>query len=151
MKFLIVLFCLVAVDIYLFVLIGSVSGRLVLGLILGTGFLAVLLVKIKGLQILGKMRADLARGVPPTESALDGLLVIVGGILLLLPGVITDFFGLMLMVPGNRRIAKRLLRGYLTRRYNAGVFQASRKWQDIDEDAEEQAVHVEHIEYKGNN
>ena len=151
MKFLIVLFCLVAVDIYLFILIGGVSGWLVLGIILGTGFLAMLLVKIKGLQILGKMREDLARGAPPTESALDGLLVIIGGILLFLPGVITDLLGLMLMVPGNRRIAKRLLRGYLTRRYNAGVFQASRKWQNIDSETKEQPVDVERLEYKGNN
>ena len=95
------------------------------------------------------MRSDLASGVPPTESALDGLLIIIGGILLFVPGVVTDFIGLLLMIPGNRRIAKRWMRSYLTRRYNAGIFHASRKWQDIDGEADEQPVNVEHIEMQG--
>lgn len=150
MKIIFGLICLQAVDIYLLVLIGGFSGWLVLGIILGTAALAIWLVKTKGLNILENMKKDLLRGVPPADRAFDGLFIMVGGLLLLLPGVISDLLGLLLMIPGNRRLIKKWSRAYLARRFNSGLFYADRKWQDVDVTAESRPVEAELIDCERN-
>jgi UPF0716 protein FxsA len=39
----------------------------------------------------------------------DGLLILIGGIVLLTPGLLTDLTGFALLVPGTRRALKRVL------------------------------------------
>lgn len=148
-KFFILFAILMVVEIYLLVLIGRESAWLVIGIIFGTGALGIFLTKYVGLRIISRMGGDLVKGTPPTERMLDGVLVLAGGIGLLLPGVISDFIGLMLMIPGNRRLVKKWLRGYLARKYNIGLFYAGRNWQDIDAKKEDEETHVEEIEYNG--
>ena len=54
----------------------------------------------------------LAGGRVPHREVVDGVLVIVGGVLLLTPGFITDIFGVLFLFPPTRV----LLRGLLVRR-----------------------------------
>jgi UPF0716 protein FxsA len=48
------------------------------------------------------------RRIPGREVA-DGVLVILGGSLLIAPGFITDIFGLLLLIPPTRALARRVL------------------------------------------
>ncbi|HEY0131212.1 MAG TPA: FxsA family protein, partial [Allosphingosinicella sp.] len=50
-----------------------------------------------------------ARRFPGREVA-DGVLIIIGGTLLLTPGFVTDVFGLFLLLPPTRAIARRVLK-----------------------------------------
>ena len=47
----------------------------------------------------------------------DGLLIAIGGTLLLTPGFVTDVFGLLFLIPPTRAVVRRLMRGYVTRRF----------------------------------
>ena len=43
----------------------------------------------------------------PTAELLDGLLVLIGGVVLLTPGLLTDLVGFLLMVPSFRAIIRK--------------------------------------------
>jgi UPF0716 protein FxsA len=48
-------------------------------------------------------------GGPPAREVIDGALVLVGGVLLMVPGFITDVLGLLLLLPPTRALARPLL------------------------------------------
>jgi UPF0716 protein FxsA len=48
-------------------------------------------------------------GRPPANEALNGALVLAGGLLLMVPGFITDAIGLLLLLPPTRALARRAL------------------------------------------
>ncbi|WP_028307282.1 FxsA family protein [Desulfitibacter alkalitolerans] len=82
-----------------------------------TGFLGVLLAKHQGFLVIRELRNTLAYGQMPGEAILDGIFVLVGGVVLLTPGFITDIFGFLCLLPGSRKVfktyIKKLLRYYL--------------------------------------
>jgi UPF0716 protein FxsA len=53
-----------------------------------------------------RFRAALVEGRPPGNAATDGLLGLVGALLLVLPGFLTDIVGLLLIAPPTRRFAR---------------------------------------------
>ncbi len=61
------------------------------------------IIKHEGRAALRRLREALAAGREPTNEVLDGALVLVGGLLLLVPGFITDAIGLLLLVPPDPR------------------------------------------------
>ena len=48
-------------------------------------------------------------GRPPANEALNGALVLTGGLLLMVPGFISDVIGLLLLLPPTRAAARRLV------------------------------------------
>jgi UPF0716 family protein affecting phage T7 exclusion len=59
----------------------------------------------------------------PAEGVVGGLLMLIGGVMLITPGVLTDATGLLLLLPPTRRwIAERWVRPWLTRRIDQGTF-----------------------------
>ena len=64
----------------------------------------------------------MAEGREPTREAVDGALVLLGGVLLIIPGFITDVIGALLLLP-----TRALARGLLTRNFrNRYVVRAAR-------------------------
>ena len=53
-----------------------------------------------------RLREALAVGRTPTHEVLDGALVLFGGLLLMVPGFITDAIGLLLLLPPTRALAR---------------------------------------------
>lgn len=93
------------VEVALLLWIGSVLNPLWATLIvIVTGVLGAWLAKREGAGVLRKLRGDLARGVPPTGRIVEGVLVLAGGLLLVTPGVLTDFTGFFLIIPFTRRL-----------------------------------------------
>jgi UPF0716 protein FxsA len=108
-------------DLWLLLAIGDVIGFWpTVGLVLLTGFAGATLARIEGLRVLGAWRAALAAGRLPEEGVLSGVLVLVGAVLLVTPGVLTDVVGLALLVPASRRLAARGLRAWLARQIRSG-------------------------------
>ena len=60
------------------------------------------LVKRQGVGTLARMRAELDDGRVPTGPMTDGGLLGLAGFLLLVPGFVTDVFGLLLLLPPVR-------------------------------------------------
>jgi UPF0716 protein FxsA len=57
----------------------------------------------------------------PSRELADGLLIVVGGALLLTPGFLTDVFGVGLLAPPSRALARRGLERAIARRLTAGL------------------------------
>lgn len=78
-------------------------------LVIGTGVLGGMLARRQGLRAWLAIQNELRDGRIPGGALVDGLLILIGGILLLTPGVLTDLFGLSLLVPFSRQRLKRAL------------------------------------------
>jgi UPF0716 protein FxsA len=100
------------VEAWLLLQIGLQLGPMpTLALMLLTGVLGAWFAKREGINVLRQLVAEVQRGIPPGDRLMEGALVLVGGVLLITPGVLTDLTGLLLIVPWTRRwLAPRLLR-----------------------------------------
>ncbi len=99
-----------AVEIATFIQVGARIG--VFNTIFFTFFTAVLgviLVRWQSLQTLDELRAALAAGRPPAVELVSGSLLLLAGILLLIPGFVTDAVGFLLLVPPLRRLVALLI------------------------------------------
>lgn len=76
-------------------------------LVIGTGILGAYLAKLYGLTIWYKIQKDLQAGAMPADKLTDGLLVLIGGIVLLTPGLLTDILGFSLLIPYTRSFFKQ--------------------------------------------
>jgi UPF0716 protein FxsA len=108
------------VEIILLIEIGSRLGTgVTLLLLLGTALLGAALARHEGLKTLWRVQTKLANGMMPDEELLDGLLILVAGVMLLAPGLLTDVLGVVLLIPGSRRVIKRWLRHFFRQRLQA--------------------------------
>ncbi|EEK76716.1 membrane protein FxsA [Bacillus cereus] len=111
MKWLLFLLILIpAVEIT--VLIGSshiIGLWSTFAMIVFTGVLGVYLAKRQGFKVLREIQSKLNRGEMPGEAVLDGIFVFVGGILLVLPGYVTDVMGFIFVIPITRALLKPLV------------------------------------------
>jgi len=110
--FLIALFIILPfVELYLlFELAGATSAATALAVVIATGILGGVLARSQGLAVIRRLRDDLQRGKLPADALFDGALVLVGGVLLLTPGMITDTLGFALLIPPTRKLLKKLLK-----------------------------------------
>lgn len=121
------LFTLVpALELYLLIQIGQVMGALSTVLLIAvTGAVGAALAKREGLSVLSRLQAELQTGLPPADRLVEGLLVLIGGVLLITPGVLTDLTGFLLILPVSRRWLAPRLRVWLSRRFLGSGFHFS--------------------------
>ena len=87
--------------------------RLTVALVIGAGVLGAWLIRWQGWRTWRRIQEELARGAMPADAVQDGLLILVAGVLLITPGVLTDAVGVLLLVPPVRRLVKsRLIRRF---------------------------------------
>jgi len=110
------------VELYLLIMLGSRIGAMpTIGLIVFTGILGASLARQQGLSVLSKIQREMNSGIPPTQQLVEGALIVVGGIVLLTPGILTDIFGFSLLVPAFRqRICKVLTQSFANRAGTSG-------------------------------
>ena len=98
-------------ELYILIKIGGYIGAFpTVGLVVLTALLGFVLARFEGLRKLEQIKRSLSQGIVPAEEMLDGVLIFVGGVLLIIPGVLTDLFALILLIPYTRTIFKRWLR-----------------------------------------
>ncbi len=115
MQYLILAFVITPiVELYLLIKIGVLIGAFnTIMLVALTGIAGALLARSQGLAILNKINSDLESGSMPAESLIDGLLVLVGGLLLITPGIITDIIGFIFVIPHTRGMVKKYIKNKL--------------------------------------
>ena len=103
-KLLILLFIFVPLtEIYLLIQVGTLIGAVpTLALIVLTAFVGVFLLRIQGLMTLAKIRQSMDQGELPAGSLIEGLILLIAGVLLLTPGFFTDVLGFVCLVPRVR-------------------------------------------------
>lgn len=87
------------------------------------GFVGAWLGKRAGLAVLRELQEDLRAGRSPADRLWEGALVLVGSVLLVTPGLLSDLTGALLFVgPVRRWIVPRLKRRVLARFAAGGVY-----------------------------
>lgn len=79
-------------------------------IVIATGFLGATLARRQGLRTWLAIQMELREGRVPASALMDGLLILIGGVVLLTPGILTDLAGFALLVPATRNRLKRGLR-----------------------------------------
>ncbi len=88
------------IEIAGFVIVGSEIGVLAtLGLIVLSAVLGFALLRRQGLSLLNQMKTETTAGRAPEREIIHGTLLIFAGILLIIPGFLTDIIGLLLFIP----------------------------------------------------
>tara|TARA_B100000902_G_C26868578_1_gene696609 strand:- start:83 stop:559 length:477 start_codon:yes stop_codon:yes gene_type:complete len=103
-----------AIELYLII---EVSHQIGFGnTLIGLVFISVIgawMVKREGLEIIRKTQIELVNGKLPGKQIVEGLLILLAGVLMLTPGFATDAIGLLLLFP----LTRIMLRSFLTRRF----------------------------------
>ncbi len=108
-------------ELYLLIRIGRVIGAApTLGFVIAMALLGAYLTKRQGRRVIAEWRTAFDEGRVPEEGVLGGVLVFLGGLLLITPGVITDFFGLFMLLPFTRKRLSAALRVYLEQQVATG-------------------------------
>jgi UPF0716 protein FxsA len=99
-------------EVTVFVLaVRWLGGGAVFLWVLVTAVLGVVLVRREGMRAIETVRIAMRERRAPQRAMPDRGLVATGGLLLILPGLLTDLAGVVLVVPATRPLARRLLAG----------------------------------------
>jgi len=98
-----------ALEIGVFILSGRTIGTIpTILLIILTGVLGAWLAKKQGLETLRNAQQQMQFGQIPGAALIDGICILIGGLLLLTPGFISDIVGFLLLIPITRNKIKPL-------------------------------------------
>jgi len=98
-------------EIFVLIKVGSFLGAWpTVALVIITALIGSALVRSQGIQLLQQLQQRLAQGEMPGLQLVEGVMLLMTGVLLVTPGFVTDFCGLLLLQPSIRaRIAKTVL------------------------------------------
>lgn len=92
-----------------------------IGLVVLTGVTGAALARREGLRAIWKVRGELAQGRLPGSALFDGFAILLGGALLLTPGILTDVVGFSFLLPPTRKILLGRIRKSLETRLKSGA------------------------------
>ena len=109
---LVILFIVIPIaELYVIIQVGQAIGVVpTLILLLADAVLGSMLLKREGRSAWRRFNEALTARRFPGKEVADGVLIVIGGTLLLTPGFLTDIFGLLLLLPPTRAIARRVLK-----------------------------------------
>ncbi len=82
-------------------------------IVAGTGVVGITAAKLQGFLVLNRIKQKFAHQELPTTNMLEGILILVGGAMLLTPGLLTDITGFLFILPFSRPMAARLVEKYV--------------------------------------
>ncbi|OZG42336.1 FxsA protein [Aeromonas sp. A35_P] len=131
-KLFLLLVGLVVLELTVMIEVGSVIGALpTVGLLILTAVLGSSLVRSEGIKTLFNAQQKMQQGEMPGREVMGGMMLALAGLLLIIPGFVTDFFGILLLQPWLRnKLAEKLI-GSNQFRMQMGGFQ--RRQQPFDE------------------
>lgn len=121
---LLLLFTLIPlIELMLLIEIGkATSFGFTVSLILLTGMIGASLARWQGRQAIVQLKSDMAAGRPPAAAAVNGILILIAGAVLLTPGLLTDLFGFALLIPPIRAWMRSRVVKWLTSNVRVQTF-----------------------------
>ncbi|TPW28446.1 membrane protein FxsA [Martelella alba] len=111
MPLLITLFIFPFVEIAGFIIVGRAIGVLpTLALIVATAVIGAALLRIQGFSVLQRLNDDMRADADPGRDMIHGVMIVLAGILLLIPGFVTDIIGFLMFVPPIRDLVWKYFR-----------------------------------------
>ncbi len=108
-------------EIYLLIEVGRIIGTMeTILLIIFTGVVGAAMARSQGTIILKRLKRNLSEGEMPGEEILNGLCVLLGGALLVTPGLVSDLCGFILIIPYFRQLVKKYIKSKLKRMLQEG-------------------------------
>lgn len=90
-------------EIFILVKVGGFLGAWpTVGLVIVTALVGSSLVRSQGIQTMFKVQERMNQGEMPGQQLVEGMMLVIAGVLLVTPGFVTDFLGLMLLQPNVR-------------------------------------------------
>lgn len=110
-KVFLLLLALPVAELFLLVrMADAIGGFRTFMLVVASGLIGAQVARMAGWQVIAQSQKALATGTIPSETVLNGALLMLAGVLLITPGVITDGLAVVLLVPWSRRfIGKRVV------------------------------------------
>jgi UPF0716 protein FxsA len=123
MPIIFLLFAFPALEIYVFIKVGDHFGYVnALFALLTSSVIGVGIIRAQSHWVQVRLSQSLAAKKLPSVEVIHRLLILLGGVLLLMPGFISDVIGLMLIMPGLRHFFVWTVRWRIERSLLAGTF-----------------------------
>lgn len=125
-------------ELFVAIKVAEAIGVLLTVVLLIAGWpVGLWLTKAEGRAAWRRLSAAVAAGRPPGHEVVDGALVLAGGVLLMIPGFITDIVGLALLAPTRALARAAVLRNFQSRlvRVATRVARSPRSPYDVDSTA----------------
>jgi len=107
------------IELAILIKVGEIIGTIpTIGLVIVTGVLGASLAKQQGMMVWRKIQIDFQQARMPQEKLIDGMFVLIGGALLLTPGILTDIIGFSFLIPQTREIEKKYVKKLIKKRLN---------------------------------
>jgi UPF0716 protein FxsA len=104
---LLILFAWPVAEIVAAIFVAKAVGVLLMILLLIVGWpLGIWALRSQGRAVWRRLGVAVAEGRPPAREVLDGALVLTGGMLMIIPGFITDVLGVLLLLPPTRFLVR---------------------------------------------
>jgi UPF0716 protein FxsA len=116
--FVLILIGMAVLEVFAFIEVGRAIGWLVaVVLLLGTSVFGARMLFVQGRLAIQRVSLALSEHRAPGHTVIDGALGFIGGMLLLIPGFVTDVLGALLLIP----LIQRLTRRWMSRHYAGRV------------------------------
>jgi len=120
-------------EIWLLIKVGQQLGLLPTVLILvAQAIIGVLLMRHEGSRAWKALNDAFTQGKVPTGELADAALILVGGVLLMLPGFLTDILGFLFLLRWTRPVARKIIAFFVARRINRLGIPVMRARMDTD-------------------
>jgi UPF0716 protein FxsA len=141
----------IAIPVIELVLLIQIGGRIglwaTIAIIFATAIIGASLTRMQGAMTMARAQNAIREGRTPTAEMLDGLMIVIAGVVLLTPGFLTDAIGFALLVPSVRAACRNRLAKSLVNRVQftaapstAPDAESGSAWQDDDSVIEAELV-----------
>ncbi len=84
-----------------------------IAIVVATGIAGGTLARWQGWRALERIREEMRSGRVPADALIDGFLILLAGILLVTPGILTDLVGIAFLIPPVRALFKRGVKAWI--------------------------------------
>ncbi|MEG0259137.1 MAG: FxsA family protein [Lysinibacillus sp.] len=122
-KFFISFVVYMLIEMALLIFIGQQIGVFnTLLLVVATTILGIYFAKNKGMKSVQKVKSSLERGEAPGPAMVDAMMSFMGGLLLVIPGFLTDAVGLLLLFSFTKKLFKPIIYLWMRKKMKNGQF-----------------------------
>ncbi|MFC1963333.1 FxsA family protein [Chloroflexota bacterium] len=109
------------IELAILVYVGTLIGVFyTIFIVVVTGIIGALVARNQGLVTISRIRSNIDNGIIPSDHLFEGVLILIGALFLLTPGIITDTIGFILLIPHTRHLIAGWLRNFIQRRIRKG-------------------------------
>ena len=101
-------------EIWILIELGSIFGFWgTLLLVFGTAILGIFHIRMQGFELIFNLQKKLLSGKQAVPELVEGIGLLISGFFFIVPGAITDIFGLVFLIPFTRKYILKILISFL--------------------------------------